>query len=151
MLEDTQGDGISKNSVMKVVLACGVFDIFHYGHLLHLQAARKLGDVLIVTVTADEAVNKGSGHPVFKLHQRMAVIRALAIVDDVRQHWKIEETIAQLRPSIYTKGREYEGRLPEQELVESYGGRVVFTDDEVYSSTELLAGGYLKIPCLDGR
>ena len=136
---------------MTVVLACGVFDLFHYGHLLHLQAARKLGDVLIVTVTADEAVNKGPGRPLFKVHQRMAIIRALAIVDDVRPHTHIEEAIAQIRPAIYTKGREYEGRLPEQKLVESYGGRVVFTDDEVYSSTQLIAGGYLQIPSVDSR
>ena len=136
---------------MIIVLCNGCFDLFHYGHLLHLQAARKLGQVLIVSVTLDECVNKGSKRPIFKLHQRMAVLRALAIVDDVVSTRSAAEAINKIRPHVYCKGREYEGRLPEQPLVESYGGRVVFTDDEVYSSTQLIAGGYLQIPSFSSR
>lgn len=126
---------------MTIVLACGCFDPYHFGHLVHLQTARTLGDVLIVAVTVDEAINK-PGHPVFKLHQRMAVLRALAIVDEVISSASAEEAIRKVRPHVYVKGKEYEGRLPEQSLVESFGGRVVFTHDDEASairSSKLLA------------
>jgi rfaE bifunctional protein nucleotidyltransferase chain/domain len=122
------------------VLANGCFDIFHVGHLRHLQAASALGDRLIVALTADEFVGKGPGRPVFKERHRMEVLMALHCVDDVmisREPVPLE-IIRRVRPQIYAKGREYEGRLPEQELVEEFGGRVIFTDTEVYSSTELL-------------
>lgn len=112
-----------------IVLANGCFDPFHYGHLLHLQAARELGDCLIVSVTEDEHVNKGPGRPVFKLHQRVAMIRALAIVDDVISTKTSEEAIRHIKPHIYVKGLEYKGHLPEQKLVEAFGGKVHFTYD----------------------
>ncbi len=132
---------------MVIVLACGCWDPFHVGHLYHLQTARTLGDVLIVAVTVDEFVNKGPHRPIFKLHERMAMIRALAIVDDVRPSRGAEEAIRAIQPHVYVKGKEYEGSLPEQPLVESLGGRVVFTEDgPTYSSTELISGGYLRLP-----
>lgn len=146
MLAGAQGARVREDGPLIVVLCNGVFDPLHYGHLLHLQTARTLGDVLIVSVTADEHVNKGPNRPIFKLHQRMAVIRALAIVDDVRATNNAVDAINLIRPHIYVKGREYEGRLPEQAIVESLGGRVVFTDDPVYSSTQLISGGYLRVP-----
>ena len=128
---------------MKVVLACGCFDPFHWGHLVHLQTARTLGDVLIVAVTVDEAINK-PGHPVFKLYQRMDMIRALAIVDDVIESACAEEAIRKVRPDVYVKGAEYEGLLPEKSLVESFGGRVVFThhDEASLIKSSKLLGHY---------
>src|SRR6266849_8277037 len=55
----------SRRAGQTVVQAHGTFDLLHLGHVRHLEAARKLGDVLIVTVTADRFVNKGPGRPVF--------------------------------------------------------------------------------------
>ena len=126
---------------MTTVLCNGCFDIFHYGHLLHLQAARLLGDRLVIALTADEFVNKGPGRPVFKQEHRAAVLRAMtSCVDDVIiSHEPIPYGIIQaVRPDVYAKGKEYEGRLPEQGLVEELGGRVVFTDTVVFSSSALL-------------
>lgn len=116
-----------------IVVQChGVFDMFHYGHLVHLQAARELGDCLIVTITADEFIDKGPGRPLAKEHQRAAILRALACVDEVRiiRASGSEPAIRAVRPHIYCKGKEYEGRLKEKALVESLGGRVVFTFDD---------------------
>ncbi len=134
-----------------VVLASGVFDPLHWGHLKHLQAAKELGDWLIVAVTADRFVNKGLGRPVFNQDQRAEMVRALKIVDNVAIVESGEEAIRIIKPDIFVKGKEYEGRLPEQSLVESFGGRVVFTDGPVYSSTALLSGRYLKVPSAVGR
>jgi len=125
---------------LRVVLCNGCFDVIHYGHLAHLVAARKLGDRLVVALTADEFVNKGPGRPVFKEEQRAEMLRALRCVDQVVIYREPIPygVIRQVRPNIYAKGKEYEGRLPEQKLVEELGGRVVFTDTVVYSSTALL-------------
>lgn len=133
---------------MKKVLAHGCFDLFHYGHLHHLQEARKLGDVLIVSVTEDEFVNKGPHRPAFPLAQRMAMIRALAIVDNVISSKSAEHAISQVKPHVYVKGIEYRGKLPEEKLVNSYGGKVIFTEGPVFSSTRLLARKDFKIPSL---
>lgn len=111
----------------KIVLCNGVFDFFHWGHLMHLQEARTFGDSLIVAVAEDAHVNKGPGHPYFKLHQRMDMIRALAIVDDVIPAKSAEAVIRAIRPHVYAKGLEYRGRLQEQKLVESLGGCVMYT------------------------
>lgn len=128
---------------MIVVQCHGTFDLFHYGHLCYLQAAREFGDILIVTVTADKYVRKGEGRPVFKEHQRVAMLRALAIVDDVKviNAAGAEPAIREVRPHVYVKGIEYIGKLPEQKLVEQLGGRVEFTfhdEGSFIKSTNLL-------------
>lgn len=133
------------------VLANGCFDPFHYGHLLYLQEARKYGDTLIVAVTVDEWVNKGPGRPAFKLHERMAMVKALAIVDEVIPSVSGVEAVYKVKPDVYVKGKEYEGKLQEQALVEFYGGRVVFTDTPTYSSTAILNGQHLALQGASGR
>lgn len=125
---------------MRLVLAHGCFDILHIGHIRHLKAAKALGDYLVVSVTASRFINKGAGRPVFSLEQRMEMLRELKCVDQV---WASHEAgpdsaINRWKPNIYAKGSEYKGKLPEKALVESWGGKVVFTDDVVYSSTALV-------------
>jgi rfaE bifunctional protein nucleotidyltransferase chain/domain len=123
-----------------VVMANGCFDIFHYGHLAHLEAAKVEGDWLIVALTGDAHVNKGPGRPVFSVDKRAAILRGLRCVDEVliNNCPTPRDIIQAVRPNIYVKGAEYRGKLPEQATVERYGGRVVFTDTIVFSSTKLL-------------
>src|SRR5580700_4167525 len=64
-----------------IVQAHGTFDLLHLGHVRHLEAARKLGDVLIVTVTSDRFVNKGPGRPVFNAELRAEMLATLEYVD----------------------------------------------------------------------
>ena len=110
----------------------GCWDVLHYGHLLHLLQARTFGDMLVVSVTADEFVNKGPGKPRFNVDQRMAMLRALRMVDMVicSDDFTPDAVIRYVRPAVYVKGKEYEGMLPEQELVESLGGEVKFIETE---------------------
>jgi rfaE bifunctional protein nucleotidyltransferase chain/domain len=142
VLASPKGSGIQKDCPVIRVLASGCFDPFHYGHLVHLQQARRLGDHLTVAVTADSQVNKGPGRPIFNQFERAAVLRNLRCVDNVIIVASGAEAIEMIEPDIFVKGKEYEGKLPEQRLVESYGGKVFFTDGDTYSSTQLVTGGY---------
>lgn len=133
----------------RVVVHChGVFDLLHPGHVRHFEAARRLGDVLIVTLTRDEFVNKGPGRPVFNQRLRAESIAALAAVDYVAiNDWPTAvNTIYKLRPNLYVKGSEYAARdkdltgkiYDEEAAVEAVGGALAFTDDITFSSTQLL-------------
>src|SRR6267378_4246362 len=93
---------------MKVVLAHGTYDLVHYGHILLFRAARAMGDRLIVTLTADKFVSKGTGRPVFNERQRLDWVKALRSVDEahiIRSRTGVE-AIERFRPAIYAKGRD---------------------------------------------
>ena len=72
-----------KSAGKKVVLCHGVFDLVHYGHILHFEEARRQGDVLVVTLTPDIYVNKGPNRPAFTETYRAQMLAALEIVDYV--------------------------------------------------------------------
>ncbi|MDB5297892.1 MAG: Bifunctional protein HldE [Phycisphaerales bacterium] len=135
----------------RTVVHChGCFDVVHPGHIAHLQFARSLGDVLVVSVSADAQVNKGADRPLIPQDLRAASLAALECVDAV--YVNPDPTAAglleALRPDVYVKGREYERNADprfaaERDLVTRHGGRVVFSGGEVvYSSTALI--GRLK-------
>jgi rfaE bifunctional protein nucleotidyltransferase chain/domain len=130
-----------------VVLCHGCFDIVHPGHIRHLQHAARLGDCLVVSITGDSMVDKGTGRPLIPQELRAESLAALDCVSlvVVSQEATAQDLLQLLRPDVYVKGREYEGnRDPrfqaEKEVVERYGGRVVFTSgDVVFSSSALIA------------
>jgi len=131
----------------KTIVQChGVFDLLHPGHIMHFEAAKREGDILVVTVTRDEHVDKGPGRPVYNQRIRTESIAALQCVDYVAQNeWPTAvETIKKLKPDIYIKGSEYAEAdmtrriYAEAEAVKSIGGRIHFTDEPVFSSSQLL-------------
>jgi rfaE bifunctional protein kinase chain/domain/rfaE bifunctional protein nucleotidyltransferase chain/domain len=133
----------------RTVVHChGVFDLLHIGHIRHLQAAKKSGEILIVTVTPDCYVNKGPHRPVFTEMLRAEAIAALDSVDFVAiNRWPTAvEAIQLLRPDVYAKGSDYAdastdhtgGIALERRAVEDLGGRLVFTNDITFSSSTLL-------------
>jgi rfaE bifunctional protein nucleotidyltransferase chain/domain len=132
-----------------VVHAHGVFDVLHIGHVRHLEEAARLGDILIVTITADRHVNKGPGRPVFNEHLRAEMLASLEYVDwvGVNQDPDAVLLLNTLKPSIYVKGSDYAraedditGKISkEREAVESHGGRIAITSDSiVFSSSNLI-------------
>lgn len=131
-----------------VVLAHGVFDLLHLGHLRHLKEARQQGDVLIVTLTADSFVNKGPGRPVFGQAMRAEMLAALEIVDwvGINMAPTSQNVIEAIKPGVYVKGPDYAnpeddytgGISIEQAAVEKAGGRLVLTDDITFSSSTLI-------------
>src|SRR6058998_4306380 len=72
-----------KSQHLRVVQCHGVFDLLHIGHIRHFEQARKLGDLLVVTVTPDRYVNKGAGRPAFPQSLRAEFLAALATIDYV--------------------------------------------------------------------
>lgn len=137
-----------KRKGKRVVHCHGVFDLLHPGHIRYFHAAKREGDVLVVTLTQDRYVGKGPGRPVFNQQLRLESIAALECVDYVAlNEWPTAvETIQKIRPDVYVKGKEYEKRedditgeiYNEEEAVCAVGGRIHFTDEITFSSTELL-------------
>ena len=131
-----------------IALCHGVFDLIHFGHLRHIELARKEADVLMVTVTADRFVNKGPGRPVFPDTMRAEMLGAIEVVDYVGINYAPsgESVISAIRPNVYVKGSDYEnadddltGKIgSERETVERHGGRLVFTKDLSFSSSSLI-------------
>jgi rfaE bifunctional protein nucleotidyltransferase chain/domain len=139
--------GALKRDGRTVVHCPGCFDLMHVGHIKHLQAARRLGDILVVTVTADAHVDKGPGRPVFTAELRAESLAALDCVTFVAivPEPTAVEAIRLLRPDYYVKGQEFEDlpRPPprlraEIDAVYEVGGKVRFTHEAVFSSTALL-------------
>lgn len=133
----------------KTVVHChGVFDLMHPGHIKHFEAAKREGDVLIVTLTPDKYVGKGPDRPVFNQHLRADSIASLQCVDYVAiNEWPTAvETIKKIKPHVYAKGSDYAapetditgGIYHEKEAVDSIGGKIHFTSEITFSSTELL-------------
>lgn len=137
-----------KDAGQSIVLCHGVFDLVHMGHVKHLEAAKREGDVLVVTVTCDRHVNKGPGRPIFPDHMRAEMLAALEYVDYVGINMEptAENVIRAIRPDVYVKGSDYEnpdedvtgGIARERENVEYHGGRLVFTKDITFSSSALI-------------
>ncbi len=128
-----------------VVFTNGVFDVMHRGHVTYLAQARALGGSLVVDLNTDASarrLGKGPDRPLNNEQDRAVLMAALASVDLVT--WFDEDTpvdlIAQLRPSVYVKGGDYDmATLAETRLVEGWGGRAVaipFVDG--YSTTTLV-------------
>jgi len=132
----------------RIVLSHGVFDLLHVGHIRHFESAKKLGDVLVVTLTQDAHVNKGPHRPAFPEQLRAESIAALGMVDFVAiNRWPTSvETIGLLRPDVYAKGPDYKasekdvtgGITLEARAIQDVGGEIRFTDDETFSSSQLL-------------
>ncbi len=68
---------------MKIVLVTGGFDPIHSGHLAYFQAAKQLGNKLVVGLNSDEWLTRKKGKPFMPMSERFALVSALSIVDEV--------------------------------------------------------------------
>jgi len=124
-------DALRRAGKARIVFTNGVFDILHVGHVRYLQAARELGDTLLVGVNSDDSVRrlKGPSRPLNPEAERAEVIAALACVDSVClfSEDRPDVLIKAVRPSVHAKGGDYKDAdaLPETPLVRALGGEVV--------------------------
>ncbi len=129
----------------RIVLANGCFDLLHVGHVRYLEAARALGDVLVVAINSDASVRrlKGAGRPVMGEGERAELVAALRPVDAVVvfDADTVDALVALLRPDVQAKGTDYtEESVPEREAVERAGGRVAIAGDpKAHSTRDLIA------------
>lgn len=127
----------------------------HPGHIRYFQTSKKMGDVLVVTVSPDIYVDKGDGRPVYNEILRAESIAALECVDYVAiNKWPTAvETLRLLRPNIYVKGQEFENKEDktgkqlqrEQEVLAEIGAEMRYTNEIVFSSTKLINQYFVKI------
>jgi rfaE bifunctional protein nucleotidyltransferase chain/domain len=128
----------------RIVLANGVFDLLHVGHVRYLAAARALGDVLLVALNSDASVRrlKGGGRPIMNAAERAELLGALAAVDAVVvfEEDTVDALVRVLRPDVQAKGTDYtEATVPEREAVRAAGGRVAIAGDpKEHSSRDLI-------------
>ncbi len=113
-----------------VVTTNGCFDVLHLGHLRYLQAARKLGDLLVVAVNSDDSVSqlKGKNRPLVPENERAEMLAGLECVDYVVIFPELTpiELLSELKPNIHVKGGDYKlEQLVERSIVEENGGKVV--------------------------
>jgi rfaE bifunctional protein nucleotidyltransferase chain/domain len=134
----------ARSAGFRVVLANGIFDLPHVGHLRYLRAARRCGDWLVVAVNDDRSARrlKGKGRPVQKAAERASLVAAVRGVDRVVlfSGRTVGAVIRRLRPDVHCKGTDYTAAtVPERDLVEAYGGRVhIAGDPKRHSSSDVL-------------
>ena len=140
-----------KSKGKKVGLCLGGFDLLHAGHVKHFEEAKKLCDVLFISITSDRFVStrKGSGRPVFNEKLRAYMIAATEFVDYVvvSDFNTGIEAIKALKPSYYIKGIDYSNKNDpeigaERDAISSVGGKIKYTKCPKMSTTEIIK--YIK-------
>ena len=136
--------GPGKRNGRRVVFTNGCFDLLHPGHIKILEAARSLGDALVVGINSDDSVRtlKGAGRPVIPEQERAEILAGFECVDGVVVFDELtpQKTVAALLPDILVKGGDWPGnQIVGREEVEAAGGKVVLIDVvEGHSTTEIL-------------
>lgn len=135
----------------KVVLASGVFDLLHLGHVKFLEEAKKVGGKnakLLVIVARDSTVQDSKGRrPVMPENQRLALVASLKVVDDAflgLEHFDVGEVIQTIKPDVIALGYDQENMAAKvREYVQKHGLRVTvikvgkFGQDELDSSSKI--------------
>jgi len=136
--------GREKRNGKRVVFTNGCFDLLHPGHIQSLEAARALGDCLIVGLNGDQSVRmlKGAGRPLIPADERAEILASLECVDAVVVFGELtpQKVIATLLPDVLVKGGDWPGnQIVGRKEVEAAGGRVVLVEVVPgYSTTGIL-------------
>ena len=123
----------------KIVLAHGVFDLVHPGHIHYFEQAKSYGGVLVVSVVDDKFVRKGTGRPMFDQDFRLSWLAALNVVDYVvlcgyYASWNVMKAI---KPDVYVRGYSVKpGVMRDVATMRDVGGRMVLIP-EIIHSTEI--------------
>ena len=119
-----------KEKEKTIVTTNGCFDLIHVGHLRYLQAAQKLGDLLVVGVNSDSSVRKikGAKRPLIPENERAEMLAGLNCVDYVVIFPELEPVslLSEFKPDIHVKGGDYTiEQVIERKVVEENGGKVI--------------------------
>lgn len=127
MLREREG---LRSRGLRLIFTNGVFDLLHVGHIRYLNAARSLGDALVVAINSDRTTRelKGMDRPITNELERAEILAALRSVDYVTIFDNVSprQLITQLLPDVLVKGGDYElDQIHGREEVELAGGKVV--------------------------
>ena len=143
-----------RESGRKLVFTNGCFDLLHVGHVRYLEAARALGDALLVAINGDESVRvlKGEGRPLNSESNRAEVVAALGCVDHVVVFPEVRATglLEKVRPAIYVKGGDYTAEslhAEERNALERIGTEIKILPFESGHSTSDLLGKIKTLAC----
>lgn len=126
----------------KVVFTNGIFDFVHSGHLEYLEKARELGDIMVMAINSDASTKriKGPSRPINAQQDRAMILAGMRCVDYVTifEQDTPTEILNTLKPSIHTKGGDYDPeKMPETSTVRKNGGEVIIIPlKEGYSNTK---------------
>ena len=143
----TKINQIRKNN--KTIGLChGVFDLLHYGHLLHFEAAKKKCDYLFVSITSDEYIAKGPNRPIHKNNERIHFLKSLKFVDEafISNGKSGVDSINLIKPDYYFKGNDYKNNFLDktkkifQEIsaVKKNKGKIIYTNEKQMSSSKII-------------
>lgn len=142
----------ARASGRRIAFANGHFDLLHVGHLRYLRAARAEGDLLVVAINDDRSVArlKGEGRPIVPAGERAELLAALEPVNlvTVFEGDSPGPLLAEVRPDVHCKGPDYERpeRVPEYDVVRSYGGRTALVGDPKDHATSDLISRVRSLP-----
>lgn len=127
---------------MKVILANGCFDPLHYGHILHLRAARKMGDRLVVALTSDDSVRREKGHErlIYPWEHRAEMLRELRCVSEVVRSDSGLDAILKVDPDVFVKGIDYRDvgvTTVVADACAALGIDIAYTDTPKHSASEI--------------
>ncbi len=131
-------------------LCAGSFDLLHPGHMTHLNSAKKICDVLVVGIARDlynSQKNDKKGRPVFSEKVRAFWVSQMKSVDFVVINEDTQAIINLISPQMLIVGPDYKNNInprmaAEKKLLESKGGKLVFTRNELLSTTAII--NYIK-------
>jgi cytidyltransferase-like protein len=140
----------------KIAHSHGIFDLLLPGHVVHLEEAKNMGDVLVVSMPADRHVNKGPGRPFFNEQLRAKTIAAVACVDYVVivPFPGVINAINAIRPNVFCKGHDSKkdkyvsnARLKEEsDAVTAAGGKVAYAGSLSFSTSRILNQNFDHLP-----
>ena len=125
-----------------IVCTNGVFDFLHTGHIKYLEASAKCGDIFVIALNSDASTSriKGPSRPINKEGDRAYVLSALRCVDYVTifEEDTAENIINIIKPSIYTKGGDYDPeKIPEGKVIKKNGGKIqIIQLEDGYSNSK---------------
>ena len=137
-----------KKKKKSIGLCHGVFDILHFGHLKHFEAAKKQCDFLFVSITSKQYINKGPNRPVHSDVERLFFLNNLSFIDYafIAEGDSAIDSINLVKPDYYFKGNDYKDNFSDKtkkifkeiSAVKKNNGKILYTDEKQMSSSKII-------------